>query len=493
VAVETTAPSQGLARDAIGLREVLFQSITHMAPAAAVAFSIPVGANFAGGSLPLSVIFALVGCLFAALSIGQLAQQLPSAGSFYTYTSRGLHPAAGFLVAWGYAFVEPLVAPLLYLILGVTVAGTFNVEFGWSADLWWIWALLGAVIVFVLGYLGIKPSTRAGTILGIFEIAVFALLGLWLIGEAGGDNTLEVFGSSFSSPDFSGMSGVIAGSVYTILAFIGFEAAAPLAEEAIDPRDTVKKAVVYSAVGIGLFYILTTYGASVFFGPDRMTEFQASGGGNPWEAMARDVWGWGWIFVFLAIVNSAIANSNAGANASTRTWYAMGRIRLLPAILSHVHPRYRSPDRAIILQFIIGIALPLWLGFQYDPVTAFSILATLAVIVVVLIYMLVNLSCLFFYWRYRREQFSWLLHGVVPIAGVLAFIPAFLTAAGIPAFDFVGKLPSPISYAGPVAAIWAAIGIVYLIYLYQRSPERIANTGRVFLEEGLAEPAAPGS
>ena len=40
-------PSQGLAREAIGLREVLFQSITHMAPAAAVAFSIIVGANFA--------------------------------------------------------------------------------------------------------------------------------------------------------------------------------------------------------------------------------------------------------------------------------------------------------------------------------------------------------------------------------------------------------------------------------------------------------------
>ena len=38
-----------LAREAIGLREVLFQSITHMAPAAAVAITIVIGANFAGG------------------------------------------------------------------------------------------------------------------------------------------------------------------------------------------------------------------------------------------------------------------------------------------------------------------------------------------------------------------------------------------------------------------------------------------------------------
>ena len=49
---------QKLAREAIGLREVLFQSITHMAPGAAVAFSIIVGANFAAGALSLSVISA---------------------------------------------------------------------------------------------------------------------------------------------------------------------------------------------------------------------------------------------------------------------------------------------------------------------------------------------------------------------------------------------------------------------------------------------------
>jgi hypothetical protein len=107
----TTSSDQGLAREAIGLREVFFQSVTHMAPAAAVAFSIIVGANFASGALPLSVIFALVGCLLVAISIGQLAKHLPSAGGFYTYTARGIHPSIGFLVAWGYAFVEPLVAP----------------------------------------------------------------------------------------------------------------------------------------------------------------------------------------------------------------------------------------------------------------------------------------------------------------------------------------------------------------------------------------------
>ena len=133
----TPPEDRGLAREAIGLREVFFQSVTHMAPAAAVAFSIIVGANFASGALPLSVLFALVGCLLVAISIGQLAKHLPSAGGFYTYTARGIHPSIGFLVAWGYAFVEPLVAPALYLIFGQVVAGMLQTEFGWSFSTWW--------------------------------------------------------------------------------------------------------------------------------------------------------------------------------------------------------------------------------------------------------------------------------------------------------------------------------------------------------------------
>jgi amino acid transporter len=128
--IDTGARPGGLARDAIGLREVLFQSITHMAPAAAVAFSIIVGAGFAGGALPLAVVFALVACLSVAFCIGELARHLPSAGGMYTYVARGIHPAAGFLVAWGYAFAEPLGAPLLYLIFGNVVAGTLSTSLG---------------------------------------------------------------------------------------------------------------------------------------------------------------------------------------------------------------------------------------------------------------------------------------------------------------------------------------------------------------------------
>ena len=490
-------PHAGLARDAIGLREVFFQSVTHMAPAAAVAFSIIAGAGFAGGALPLAVILALVGCLLVAISIGQLAKHLPSAGSFYTYTSRGLHPYVGFLVAWGYAVVEPLVAPLLFLIFGHLIANTLHQEFGWNYGQWW-WpaALFAAVVVFLLGYFGIRLSARTGTLLGLFEIGVFTALALWLVVKAGSANTLFVFGTKFATAkDFTGFGGVVAGSIYTILAFIGFEAAAPLAEETRDPRRNIKLAVVYSCVGIGVFYVFTTYAAAVYFGPGKFGGFANFGGGNPWDGLARAVWGAGWFVVFLAIANSAIANSNAAANATTRTWYAMGRIRLLPRVFAHTHPRHQSPDVAVIAQFVVGVVLTLSLGAKYGPFpTAFILVATIDTAIIIAIYMLVDLACLFYYLREQRGEFNVLLHGLLPLAGIAAFVPAFFTAVGVgkSVFSFVFPLPSPYNLVGVVDGILMGVGVLYLIALALLAPARLRVTGRVFVEEPGAA-AVPAS
>ena len=81
-----------LREHSIGLPQVLFQSITHMAPGAAVAYSIYISVPFSRQALALSVLLALLACLCAATAIGQLAKQYPSAGGLYTYAARSLGP-----------------------------------------------------------------------------------------------------------------------------------------------------------------------------------------------------------------------------------------------------------------------------------------------------------------------------------------------------------------------------------------------------------------
>ena len=277
-----------LARGAIGLREVLFQSVTSMAPAGAVALSIAAGATYAGGALPLAVLLALVACLLVASSIGQLAKHLPSAGSIYTYPAEAIHPALGFLVGWGYSLVEALLGPITMILCGYLIGSVCNSEFGWPfTTTWVIFMIVASILIAALNYRGITVSARAGTVFGTFEILVFLVLAVWLIIKAGSHNTGSVFTLHYATiKGYKGFSGIAAGSIYTILAFIGFEASAPLAEEARNPRRTIQIAVVASCLVIGLFYVLTTYAGDVFFGPAKYVSFGGIAAGSIYTILA---------------------------------------------------------------------------------------------------------------------------------------------------------------------------------------------------------------
>ncbi len=169
-----------LATGAIGLQQVLFQSVTAIGPAAAIAFSIAIAAAYAGGALVLSVIVAMIGCLFVASCIGQLSKHLPSAGGLYAYTAKGLHPTVGFLVGWEFSMIWALSAPVSYLLLGNLLGGVFASEFGWSFGVTWVVvAIVCAVATVVLNFFGIQASTKAGVIMGAFEVAVFVVLAFW--------------------------------------------------------------------------------------------------------------------------------------------------------------------------------------------------------------------------------------------------------------------------------------------------------------------------
>src|SRR5204863_213502 len=204
--MEAATPSGGrfehLREHSIGLPQVLFQSITHMAPAAAVAYSIFISVPYSQQALPLSVGLALIACICAATAIGQLAKRFPSAGGMYTYAARALGPWAGFLVAWLFILFEPLVAPFLYLEFGWAMTDVFQSEVGWHyTGQWWIWVLLMTVIVFLLTYRDIRLSTTAGVILGAFEIVIFGALSIWMLLSNVGDLNVQPFNPHHAQGD----------------------------------------------------------------------------------------------------------------------------------------------------------------------------------------------------------------------------------------------------------------------------------------------------
>jgi amino acid transporter len=142
------------------------------------------------------------------------------------------------------------------------------------------------------------------------------------------------------------------------------------------------------------------------------------------------------------------------------------------------------------MQWVIGLAVPLILGFKYDPVTAFVFVATIIVLIIVGVYILCDLACIGYYLRVRRQDFNPLLHAVVPVLGIAAFVPALLAAAGIQVFSFIAPLSSPASYSGIIVGVWLLIGVLYLMYLLSRRPGSVAEVSRVHLDDPV-ESAVP--
>jgi amino acid transporter len=475
---------QPLERNAVGLVPVLFQSVTTIAPAGGAASGLLFATTYAGGSTPLTIVLALVACGLVAVSIGQLSRHLPTAGGLYTYNTHGLGSGIGFLVGWGLIMAYAFIPALYWGFLGMLV--TNELKGAASGTPTWMWAVFGSIaaaLIAVLVYRGVGISTRAGVVLGVIEMVIFIALAITLIVKAGGHNTISVFGTHVGNKN--GFGSVFAGMIYTVLAFIGFEAAAPIAEESKNPRRNIPIAVVGAAVGVGLFYLLVYYAATVYFGPHKMADFIGFNNGDPFRGFGNAVWGGAGLIVLLAVLNSIMACNNGATNAASRMGYALGRIGIFPRGLARVHPRFRTPSAAIAILMVVTLGLALILGFVTSgPLDVFAILGTALTVVFIPIYILTALSSTVYYWRERRSEFHLVLHVVVPVLAAAIFIPVEIASFGV---DFAGLGIAPVTgvarYGLWIGGGWMLVGAAYLAYLWSSDRARVNRLGVVFTGE----------
>ena len=102
---------RGLAHGVIGSARVIAFGVSSVAPAGSVVGGLFILVSYAGFASPLVVVVAFVASLCCASSIAEFARRLPSAGSLYTYNSRGLGQIGGFLTGWMMIAAYALYAP----------------------------------------------------------------------------------------------------------------------------------------------------------------------------------------------------------------------------------------------------------------------------------------------------------------------------------------------------------------------------------------------
>src|SRR5271165_3454237 len=173
-----------LAHGAIGSGRAIAFGVSNVAPSGAVVGGLVIVIGYAGFAAPLVVLIALVASLCCAVSIAEFARRLPSAGSLYTYNSRGLGRTGGFLTGWMMVFAYALYVPagiaLTSAYASQLVADTLHVTIGG-------WVLFVVILAAVAGvaYLGIGTSSWVDLALVAGEMAVIATLAVSVLVKTG--------------------------------------------------------------------------------------------------------------------------------------------------------------------------------------------------------------------------------------------------------------------------------------------------------------------
>src|SRR5256714_8472167 len=128
-----------LAKGAIGLAGQLFQSITHMAPAAGVIFSAGFMATRGGGSHALAWLIATIACALTAICLADVVRKVRSAGGYFVIHSVALGHFVGFSTSWLWFLFEPLVPAALSMFFGSVLSDFLVLETGVIIP-WWIFA-----------------------------------------------------------------------------------------------------------------------------------------------------------------------------------------------------------------------------------------------------------------------------------------------------------------------------------------------------------------
>jgi amino acid transporter len=454
-----TAADTELQSGAIGLRGALMQSITTVGPAVGLLFSVQYIASLAGVAMPFAFFVVLLIMLTVAVSVAQLARHLPSAGGFFTYISHTVHPRAGFVTAWLFF----LYMPLAVCVPAVFMSGLVHTELqsNYSINIpWWVVFLITVGGVMMVSYRGIKISARVLLSLGLAEIAIIVALSVWgLVSPGRGGINL----SSFNPGSAGNFHGLYLGVTFALLSLTGWEAAAPVAEETENPRRNIPRAILYSVLIMGVFFVFCAWGLLVGWGTDNVSTF-ASSSQLPAFVLGKHFWGEAWILVLLAIVNSTFALCLAASTVSTRMFYAMARAGALPASLAKLHPKHKTPVNAVGFLLVLSVCVGLYLGFQTGTQNEYFMMGLVFVLSTSWAYVMACLGTFRMFRRERPAEFSPVLHVGFPLVGTLALVwVVYKSVVPLPA--------APVRYAPFIFLGWLAIGIVLLVVMRLRGKE----------------------
>ncbi len=421
----------------------------------------PAAAAYAGPGVLISFIIAAIVCVFSALCYAEFASMIPIAGSAYSYAYASLGAIAAWVMGW--------VLLCEYLFSPTTVASGWSGyfvslmnDFGWNISSTWAkapfsydlvngWGATGSIlnlpamiivgIIGVMVAIGIQTAAFVNNLLVVVKLGVIALFIVCGLAFVNWDNLSPLIPENTGVFGQYGWSGVLRGAGVVFFAFIGFDAIAPLAQEAKNPQRDLPigmlgslgvSTVAYVLVGIVLLGAVsyTKLGAPDSFG----IAVQSFGPSFVWLNYVVKI-------AILAGLTTVILVMIMGM---ARILFIMALDGLLPKAFSKTHPKFKTPFFSTIFVTIVMIIVT-----GTFPV---EILGQLTSMSTLLVFAIVALGILILRIKQPKAHrpFKVPFGPVIPLLAILTCLMAMVALPGVTWMQLIG---------------WMVVGlIIYALY-----------------------------
>lgn len=359
-----------------------------------------------GAAAPIVYIVCAAAMGLIVMCFAEAGSRVSRTGGPYAYVEVVFGPFAGFLAGIMLWLAGTMATAFVATVLAANIGAAIPALGGAGGR-----SVLLIVLVAGLTWVnvrGVRQGTRLVTVTSIGKLLpLFILIVLGIP---------AVRATNLAIHELPSLASVSRASIVLIFAFMGIESALVPSGEVRTPSRTVPRAIAIAMTGVALLYLAVQLVAQGILGPALADPVNAA---TPLAAAAGvALGGWGRRLLIAGAAVSMFGNVSGMTLAMPRLLFAFAEDRILPRQLASIHPRYRTPWIAIVVQAVIVCIFAISSGYE-----RLAVIANLAAL-------LLYLGCVVAAWELRRRDVR-SAEGKTPLRLPLGPLVHLLAAASI--------------------------------------------------------------
>src|SRR6266566_5023085 len=356
-----------------------------------------------GSAAPLAFICCAIAMVLFVTCFAIAGSRVSLTGGLYAYVEVAFGRYIGFLagVLYGITALGAVAGVVNVLVNSIVIVAPF-LGSGVMRIIVMIVVYGSLVVINVRGVRGGAGAVTVVTFAKLLPLLLFVCAGAFFIHPA-----------NLNWTAWPGSKSLGDAVILLIFAFVGIEVALIPSGEVKNPARTVPRSAYLALVITTVIYILIQIVAQGALGVDLANYKDAPLA----EAAAKFLGNIGRTILLAGAAVSAFGFVTSDILSSPRLIFAFGRDGALPQFFAHVHPRYRSPDVAIVTYAVLAFALSITGTFEQ--------LAVLSNVAVLLMYLLCCAACWFLVQRDIHadgQPFNFTGMKIVPALAIVAFV-----------------------------------------------------------------------